>query len=81
MVDENDGLGLKEVADFYALILEGSTPELDEDVYVFVTEDAEGERSLVAVGELNRSRHVLISLSGDPEAPGVDYILDSLQDR
>jgi hypothetical protein len=80
MIDDNDGLGLDEVAEFYAVIMEGTKPRLEDEVYVFNTGRGE-DGSVVAVGELGATRHVLISLSGDTDEPGVDYILESLEDR
>jgi hypothetical protein len=80
LVDANSGLEIEELAQFYAQIMGGTKPELTDDVYVFTAEQ-DGEETVVAVGELDETRHVMICLSGDPEADGVDEILDSLQER
>jgi S1-C subfamily serine protease len=80
MVAANHNLTLEEVARFYSILLEGSDPRLeDNDVYVFESVDDEGSPTVVAISGLDDDRHVMISLSGDPDDPGIDAILESLE--
>ncbi|MDR2455796.1 MAG: serine protease [Deltaproteobacteria bacterium] len=80
MVAANHNLTLEEVARFYSILLEGSDPRLeDNDVYVFESVDDEGSPTVVAVSGIDDERHVMISLSGDPDDPGIDAILESLE--
>ena len=82
MVADNESFNLDEVAEFYSLLLNGSTPKSEEDgVYVFTGTDENGSPNIVVVSELENSRHLMVSVSGDPDEPGVEVILNSLEER
>jgi V8-like Glu-specific endopeptidase len=82
LVASNDGMSIRAVARAYAEEFGGSKPVGDDDgVYTFSFEDDDVE-TVVFVGEGNEDdTHVMIFISGDGSASGVEEILDSVEDK
>ena len=79
LVAEMEGQSLRQVARTLSRELEGTAPELDDDFYMFTYTD-DGVDTMVVVGEIeDEDMYVVIFVSGDWEAPGVEAILDSLE--
>ena len=74
-----EGQNLLQVALDLSMKLEGTAPELDDDAYVFTFSDG-GFDSMAFVGEGDdEGRYVLLFISGDVGNPGVDEVLESLE--
>jgi len=76
---EIEGQSLRQVARELSRELEGTTPELDDDVYIFTFSEDE-VYSIAFVGEGDyEGQYVFLFITGDLENPGVGEILDSME--
>ena len=58
---------------------EGTTPELDDDVYTFTFRDDDGDTALAVVGEGDEDdSFFVIYVFGDFDNPGIEEFLDSM---
>jgi S1-C subfamily serine protease len=80
MVEDNYGLKVQNMAEFYSVMLDGTWPKPNQGLYVF-TMEADDQEMVVVVGPLDEDRHFLVSFGGDAEASGVEYIIGSLEER
>jgi S1-C subfamily serine protease len=82
MVEDNLGFKVQDLAEFYSIMLDGTWPKPNNELYVFMMEgDDQVEEMVVVVGPLDEDRHFVISFGGDAEASGVEYIIGSLKER
>ena len=82
LVDDSDGMSLKQTAGELAREFGGKRPTTDDDgeTYTF-TFSQDGVEYMAFVGAVDDSRHVLILVGGDTDNPGIKKILDSLTDK
>lgn len=81
MVVANKSKTLRQIAGALAEKFGGSEPELDDEVYTFTFVD-KGVDAIAVVGEADaEGRFVVIMLFGDTQKPGVQEILDSVEDN
>lgn len=81
MVVANKRKTLRQIAVALAEKFDGSEPELDDEVYTFTFVD-KGVETIAVVSEADaEGRFVVIMLFGDTQKPGVQEILDSVEDK
>ncbi|MDR1875496.1 MAG: hypothetical protein LBQ90_10860, partial [Synergistaceae bacterium] len=78
---ENGGMSLDEVAAAYAEEFGASEPVFEDDVYTFTFEDDGVETVVIVGGDEEEGRHAMLFIAGDASAPGVEEILDSIEDK
>jgi hypothetical protein len=76
---ENGDMSLKQVARAYANEFGASTPAFEDDVYTFRFKDDDVETVVIVGGD--EDRHAMISISGDAGNPGVEAIIDSIEEK
>jgi S1-C subfamily serine protease len=81
MVHGGEGKTLRQTAEALSRKFGGTRPEPDDDVYTFTFSD-KGVDAVAVIGEADAAdRFVTILLFGDTENPGVEEILDSVEDK
>ncbi|MDR1977220.1 MAG: S1 family peptidase [Synergistaceae bacterium] len=81
LVAENGDMSLDEVAAAYAEEFDASEPVFEDDVYTFRFEDDGVENFVVLGGGEDEGTHVMIFISGDGGSPGVEEVLNSVEDK
>jgi hypothetical protein len=79
MLADLDGKNLRQVARELSRLLEGTSPELDDDVYVFTFLDEDGYDAAAVVGEGDDDQFVVVYMFGDFDNPGVEEFLNSFE--
>jgi len=81
LVYDSEGRSLSQSAKDLSENYGGTEPEVDDDVYIFSFSD-DGVDTMVFIGEAKaEGRLTMIFISGEKEKPGLEEILNSLEDK